>query len=84
MLYILNFELMISCCVHILLGLPYSPCNMVLHFIYEVNVACSNYSFDNCVLCFNYMPDRVLGARDSAVNQISWLCAKRWMYRKCY
>lgn len=75
---------MISCCMHILLGLLYSPRNMVLNFTYKINEACSNYSFNNHVLCFNYIPGRVLGARDSAVNQIFWHCAQRWIYRKCY
>lgn len=58
--------------MHILLVLHCSPCNTVLNFIYEANEAPSNYSFNKCVLCFNYMPGRVLGTKDSAVNQISW------------
>lgn len=74
---------MIPCPVYIFLGLPCSPSNMVLNFISEVNEVYSNYSFSNCIV-LQLMSGGVLGARDSAVNQVFWHCAQRWMCRKSY
>lgn len=61
---------MIPCCECIFFGLPCLPSNMVLNFICEVNGACCNHLFNDHALCFANMRGRLLGAGDSAVNQI--------------
>ena len=69
-MYIYIYIIHIIYIYKIFFGLPCSSSNVVLNFICEVNGPRSNHSFNNYVLCFNYMPGRVLGAEDSAVNQI--------------